>query len=241
LDQAGYELRFEWGLRGLEALAPASDVVVIVDVLSFSTAVDIAVNRGARILPYPWRDPTAAEYAAARGATLASHRSQAGGWSLSPASLESLTSGTALVLPSPNGGWLSYQARAPVILTACLRNCDAVAAYAGSRGRRCSVMAAGEQWHDHSLRPCLEDLIGAGAVLRSLAGTRSPEAELAVAAFEHFRTGLYDAIADSGSGRELAGGGYLRDIELAADYNSSRAVPLLTPDGFVNAAPLPES
>ena len=42
-DQAEYDLRCEWGMQGLLALAPDSDAVVIVDVLSFSTAVDIAV------------------------------------------------------------------------------------------------------------------------------------------------------------------------------------------------------
>lgn len=62
-DQADYAVRCEWGLRGVEALAPASDVVVIVDVLSFSTCVEIATARGAVIFPYVWRDATAAAYA----------------------------------------------------------------------------------------------------------------------------------------------------------------------------------
>ena len=55
-DQDGHRVRFEWGPNGLRRLAPGSDVVVIVDVLSFTTAVDIAVGRGATVLPYRWHD-----------------------------------------------------------------------------------------------------------------------------------------------------------------------------------------
>jgi hypothetical protein len=32
-DQANFDIRCEWGLKGLEALAPISDVIVIVDIL----------------------------------------------------------------------------------------------------------------------------------------------------------------------------------------------------------------
>jgi 2-phosphosulfolactate phosphatase len=51
-DQAEYDLRFDWGLSGLTALREASDAIVIFDVLSFSTAVDIALSNGASVLPY---------------------------------------------------------------------------------------------------------------------------------------------------------------------------------------------
>src|SRR5690349_19057176 len=87
LDQAEFDVRFEWGLSGLQELAPVSDVVVIVDVLSFTTAVDVAVARGAVVLPYLWRDETAAEYARSHDAHLAAHV-RAEGFSLSPASLQ---------------------------------------------------------------------------------------------------------------------------------------------------------
>ena len=33
LDQGEFDIRCEWGLRGVQTLAPISDVVVIVDVL----------------------------------------------------------------------------------------------------------------------------------------------------------------------------------------------------------------
>ena len=62
-DQTDYAIRFEWGAPGVEVLAACSDVVIIVDVLSFSTCVDIAMARGAVILPYQWRDASAETYA----------------------------------------------------------------------------------------------------------------------------------------------------------------------------------
>jgi hypothetical protein len=51
-DHAEYDLRCEWGLQGLLHLAPTSGTVIIVDILSFSTAIDIAVTNGASVLPH---------------------------------------------------------------------------------------------------------------------------------------------------------------------------------------------
>ena len=111
-DQADFEIRCEWGLRGLRALAPISDVVIIVDVLSFSTALDVATSRGAVIYPYRFKDATAAAYAASIQAELAS-AGRGPGYSLSPASLQSIEAGTRLVLPSPNGAALAFAAEHP--------------------------------------------------------------------------------------------------------------------------------
>src|SRR5262245_13320922 len=62
-DQDEFEIRCEWGQRGIEVLAACSDVVIIVDVCSFSTSVDVAVSRGAMVFPYRWKDQTAMDYA----------------------------------------------------------------------------------------------------------------------------------------------------------------------------------
>lgn len=56
LRSGPYPLRFEWGEAAIQYLAPSCQAVVIMDVLSFSTAVDVALERGASVLPYRWKD-----------------------------------------------------------------------------------------------------------------------------------------------------------------------------------------
>ncbi len=235
-DQAEYDLRCEWGLPGLLELAPLSDAVVIVDILSFSTAVDIAVSNGASVLPYRWRDDSAAAFAKEKQAQLAHGRRSKSGYSLSPASLRTIPAGTALVLPSPNGSTLSFTANHARTFTACLRNAPAVAKHLAKSAAGVAVIAAGEQWSDQTLRPCVEDWIGAGAVLSLLPGRRSPEAELAVAAFQHFRADLKGALAGCGSGKELIEKGFRSDTDLASEYAVSSAVPMLMGDRFIDCS-----
>jgi 2-phosphosulfolactate phosphatase len=52
-DQQSYDIRCDWGLAGLTHLSPSSDAIVIIDVLSFSTCVDIAVANGGDRLSVP--------------------------------------------------------------------------------------------------------------------------------------------------------------------------------------------
>ena len=96
------------------------------------------------------------------------------------------------------------------------------------------MIPAGERWKDGSLGPGLEDWIGAGAVLSMLSGSRSPEAQLAVAAFERFRGDLRRALLGCGSGRELVEAGFCCDVELAAEYRVSPAVPMPAGDRFID-------
>jgi 2-phosphosulfolactate phosphatase len=70
-------------------------------------------------------------------------------------------------------------------------------------------------------------------VIAALSGSRSPEAELAAAAFDHFRGCLSQALRASGSGRELIERGYRMDVEIAAELNVSENVPRLVDRAFV--------
>jgi 2-phosphosulfolactate phosphatase len=209
----------------LEALAPA-DVVIVVDVLSFSTCVDIAVSRGGAIIPYPWNDPSAAVFAQYQGAEVGGSRGNSR-YSLSPASFLDAPPGLRCVLPSPNGGPVALRAVAlgAIVVAACLRNVAAVAESVQGFGRTYNVIPAGERWRDGTLRRAVEDWAAAGAILHRLPGAKSPEALAAIGAFEQARRELRRFVADCGSGRDLIARGFERDVELAAEFNVSRHVP----------------
>jgi 2-phosphosulfolactate phosphatase len=225
-DQDAYALRCEWGAAGITALAPCVDVLVIVDVLSFSTCVDVAISRGACVYPYPWKDASAIDFAKSVGAVLAGPRSHEQ-VSLSPVSLQRLTPGARVVLPSPNGATLSRLTGPTPTLTGCLRNAAVVARVAQSYGPRIGLVPAGERWPDGSLRPSLEDWLGAGAILSHLAGSISPEAELAREAFLRHSVDIAGVIEASASGRELLEQGWSEDVALATELGVSSCAPVL--------------
>ena len=97
------------------------------------------------------------------------------------------------------------------------------------------MIAAGERWPDGSLRPALEDLLGAGAVIAAMhdqgCGPLSPEAETARACYETTADPA-KAVTDSASGRELAEMGFADDIAIATEINSSSVTPVLTGQAF---------
>ena len=68
-----------WGEHGMRALAQSCDVLVIVDVLSFTTCVSIAVSHGASIVVAHSADEAAA---LADGAEVATRRTAGGRYTL---------------------------------------------------------------------------------------------------------------------------------------------------------------
>src|SRR5262245_33935695 len=126
LSQTPFNIRCEWGDKGVSLLAPVSDVVIIVDVLSFSTSVEIATSHLARVYPFRWNDATLAESAGSVGAQIASKNSPSP-YGLSPSSLTSLPANISLAMPSPNGSELSLLTGATTTVAGCLRNCRAAA------------------------------------------------------------------------------------------------------------------
>ena len=152
---------------------------------------------------------------------------------MSPSVLQRLPSGYRLVLPSPNGSALCFAAHCPNLIAACLRNASAVALAAVRLGASFALVPAGETWASGDIRPSLEDLAGAGSVIACLPGRRSPEAEVAVAAFEHFRGNLRSALRECGSGKELIDRGFAADVDLAAQHDVSDNVPLLVDRAFL--------
>ncbi|MGN6326277.1 2-phosphosulfolactate phosphatase [Pseudolysinimonas sp.] len=234
VTQAPVRVQLEWGAVGaLDVLAqgPLPVTAVVVDVLSFSTAVTVAAERGTAVVPVPSSDPAVGREIAERlGATLAGRRGD-GRVSLSPASLLRFD-GELLVLPSPNGATISAALRGAGadVVAGSLRHAAAVARHAVARPGRILLVPAGERWPDGSLRPALEDLLGAGAIaaaLRSGGAELSPEATAAAGLWTETPDPA-DAVRRSTSGRELDVRGFAEDVEIAVAIDASTVVPVLT-------------
>lgn len=240
--QHEHRIRLDWGPVGARRLA--ADAAIVVDVLSFSTAVTIAVRRGTQVLPYPWRDGGAAAYAAQHGAVLAVGRLEAQAredgeprLSLSPAALLTAELPARLVLPSPNGSQIVTElADRGEVAVGCLRNANAAASWASRQlaaDRSVALVAAGERWDDDdSLRPALEDHLGAGAIAAALSvagwgGVMSPEARAAADLYASTARRLAPALRQSVGGRELAAKGFAADVDLAAQVDADDVVPVL--------------
>jgi 2-phosphosulfolactate phosphatase len=221
--QGGSDIRLEWGGHGVAALGRACAVLVVVDVLSFSTTVDLVLGQGGLVRPLSWR----------------------GGSSPRPSSVTSMAPSTVLDLPSPNGATLCTAAAGTTahVLTGCLRNSRAVAAMAHrlAEGEPVGIIPAGERWGVNlftsgsggPLRPCVEDQLGAGAIVEALVcrgRSASPEAMLAAAAYRV--TDVEAALVDCASGRELTAAGHRGDVELAAAVGVSSVAPVLA-DGIM--------
>jgi 2-phosphosulfolactate phosphatase len=249
--QRDYAVRFDWGPIG--AKATGADVSVIVDVLSFSTSVCIAVEREMRVFPYSWKGAKAEAFARRHDAVLAVGRLEATkpgavpAPSLSPAGLLECAPVPRLVLPSPNGSTIAAALRdsESSVAVGCLRNADIVAEWLApqlNRGSSVAIIAAGERWDDDdSLRPALEDHLGAGAILSALVQLghsrgMSPEALAAADLFDAARGSLTERMRGCVGARELASKGFRSDVDAATALNSSRVVPVLTDGSFGSAS-----
>ncbi len=268
-------VRMDWGLAGAEAVSADAAIAVVVDVLSFTTTLTLAVDAGAEVYPFRWKDDSAREFARERDAVLAVGRFEARdaspserAVSLSPASIQAAKGLNRIVLPSPNGSALAHALAGggATVIGAALRNRSAVARWIadllaaetaahtpagpatgagpagpsdGGRPPAIAVLAAGERWPDGSLRPAVEDLWGAGAIIAALSelgiGDQSPEAWTAEAAFRGVEESLAAELADCASGQELAMAGFADDVAIAAELDSSNSVPVLIGERFLNA------
>jgi 2-phosphosulfolactate phosphatase len=239
--QDGFRCRLDWGWRGAADAAARGNIVVIVDVLRFSSMIATAVQFGASV--YPCEMQGDVESLAREHRAVAGVRSSAGGpgqFSLSPASFAGATAGTKVVIPSPNGATCSRRASsAPHVFAASFVNAPAVAVEVSrlldETQLDVTVIACGERWRDEredgALRFALEDYLGAGAVLSRLSRPKSPEAAVCAAAFERSHDEIAGLLWDCASGRELRAMGLEQDVADCARIGIYDVVPVLR-DGW---------
>ncbi|WP_309723218.1 2-phosphosulfolactate phosphatase [Armatimonas sp.] len=239
-EQAGYQVRFDWGQDGAARAGARGDVVVIVDTLRFSTTVAAHLAAGATVEPRYWKD----------GADTSL---------LSPTALLPITGGgergEPIALASPNGAMCCRAASAlgaKAVFAGALVNASTVAAAARALQTPITVIACGELSSPLSpllplsgggaggggLRFALEDLLGAGAIIAALPHlSSSPEAKTARAAFLGAKPKLLTRLLTCGSGIELRDKGLEADVHYAAQLNSLAVAPCLTDGIFSNTTP----
>ncbi|MDP4162211.1 MAG: 2-phosphosulfolactate phosphatase [Bacillota bacterium] len=246
--QTKYECRVEWGMRGAREAAERGDIVIIVDVLSFSTTVVTGVHFGAVIYPYPpSKNGEDQQYAKQVQAEVVAGRSEGKRLqrpSLSPVSFNANHGNKKYILCSLNGSRCSWIAKkVPALLAGCLLNVSAVAEAANQlrsdTGASVTVVPCGEHWDgvkegENTMRPSIEDYLGAGAILSKLKGSKSPEADVCEGAFQSSKKRLGELIWESGSGMELRERGFGEDVLHAARLDVFNTVPFLVDNYFKN-------
>jgi 2-phosphosulfolactate phosphatase len=201
-DQSRYQVRLEWGVEGLARLA-ASDIVVVVDVLRFSTTVTDAVALGEE---FDLDD--AALSVSVNGARVAQAAADTGALVL----LACLRNATAVA-----SAVLAEQVRRGVRTT--------VAVIAGGELSGGELRFAAE---DQLGAGGVIDALAALGLDHS-----SPEAAVACEAFRGLRGAVRHLLTASGSGQELLERGLRDDVLNASAIDAVDAVPVLRGDSFV--------
>jgi 2-phosphosulfolactate phosphatase len=205
-DQHRYQVRLDWGAAGLGRLAPA-DVVVVVDVLRFSTTVTDAVARGASV-PLD----AAAHAVSINGAAIAE--------------AAAATGATVLL-----GCLRNARAVAEAVLDVQRGRGDRTAVAVIAAGE---LTGRGP---DAALRFAVEDQFGAGAVVDALGALgidhTSPDAAAAAEAFRGLRGALKHLLTASGSGQELLARDARDEVLGAAAVDAASVVPVLRDGLFV--------
>jgi 2-phosphosulfolactate phosphatase len=243
------EVHVDWGPVAAALAGERGDVVAVVDVLSFSTAVVVIAERGGIALPFTGEELDAgggrAAVAEAHGALALADARTLTGYSLSPASLLGVGPGDRFVATSFNGAACTVAADAggsPLVLAVALRNRAAGAAAldaalaAGAAGRA-TVVCCAERWSSvapgtDGTRPGVEDLAAAGAVVAAMAPgrARSPEARAAEAVWHGVGPDVGAWLRSTVSGRELVAKGFAADLDVAAQVDATDVVPALDAD-----------
>ena len=201
-DQSRYQVRFEWGVDGLARLED-SEVVVVVDVLRFSSTVVARLDAGETV------PLDAAGHAVSLNGAAVAHAAAA------------LDHAPLVVL----GSLRNAAAVAAAALAEQHRR--------GARTSIAVIAAGElvSDADGAPLRVAVEDLLGAGAVIDALSTLgvdhTSPEAAAACEAFRGLRGAVRHLLTASGSGQDLIERGLRDQVLAASEVDASASVPAL--------------
>lgn len=250
-DHQTPQVNLDWALDGLVHALKKHDLIVIVDVLRFSSAVVTAVAHGFTI--YAVGDPQKGVALAKRAGAELAGKSGHTKFSLSPSSFMNAPdmSGREVVLFSPNGAACSERIKnQDNAYIGCFLNALAlgqtISAVARARARNVTIIAAGEQRSvatgerityqpQESQRVlAIEDYLGAGAILTNVDLVKTAEAYVCEQAYRSVTPRLFELVRASFSGRYLEQNGLLDDVRHAVKVDLYAIVPAIR-DGRITA------
>lgn len=202
-DQSAYQVRLEWGIEGLSRLAPA-DIVVVVDVLRFSSTVTLRLEQG---------EVTALDASAhaisINGAAVAGVAAGASAIVLLGCLRNAAAVAAAVLAVQRERG----ERTSVAVIAAGEKDATGSVRFAVEDllGAGAMIAALGDLGIDH----CAPDAAVAGEGFRALRG-----------AVKHL-------LSASGSGRELAERGLASDVATAAAQDAATVVPVLRDGVFV--------
>lgn len=228
----------ECGPEGASLAAARGDIIVIVDVLCFTTCVGLAVSRQAEVYPCSESDDvfTLADNLGGVAGVRRREVPQRGMYSLSPPTYLNIQSGTKVLLRSPNGAFCSLKAApSSLVLAGALVNAraigDAAVREATDSGHDITVVACGEardpQHPAAGARFALEDYLGVGAIIAHIGVQKSIEAQVCEETFLRYRDRLLDLLLECQSGKEQVDYGYRCDVDYSAQLDILDSVPML--------------
>ncbi|MFB9644906.1 2-phosphosulfolactate phosphatase [Microbacterium terregens] len=198
-DQSTYQVRLDWGLEGLARLAPA-DVVVVVDVLRFSTTVIRALENDAAFCL-----DAAAFASSINGAAVAAAAADTGAVVLLGALRNASAVAAAVYAEQRRAGRTSVNVVA-----------------AGERSAREAGSSVRFAVEDQLGAGAIIDALATLGLDHS-----SPEAAVTGEAFRALRRATRHLLTAGGSGRELAGLGRGDEVDAAAAVDAASVVPIL--------------
>ncbi|MEV8267981.1 2-phosphosulfolactate phosphatase [Microbacterium sp. NPDC076911] len=203
-DQHRYQVRCEWGVEGLAHLEPAH-IVIVVDVLRFSTTTTRAVEAGETV------SLSAARARAMNGVAVAD--------------LAAATGSLVVIGCLRNASTVAREVAAEQLRRGSRTSVAVIAAgerVAGETGLRFAV-------EDHLGAGAIIDALTELGIDHT-----SPEAACAAEAFRGMRGATRHLLSASGSGQQLIASGLRDEVLAAAEVDASTAVPVLREGVFVD-------
>lgn len=202
-----FDIHCCWGFKLDDDVTIQYDVCIIVDVLSFSTSIDLLLSSKEYTNNFPVSDK------------LLNHLSSAN-----------------LNIPSPVGLPVQLNLHQKPVLFGCLRNARAVAKVATQLGDSVLLIPVGDKLSEEEFKTCSEDYIAAGAIISYMKGVRSAESRAALDIYNSSKGNLEEMVKLSSSARHMMLGGFLAEVDLACQFNRSKHAPLLEEDALIDLA-----